>query len=109
MGLRPSRPYAAQRTSNHRYRQQQRTSEFNVVSVIDTNVVWINIHNYKNEVTIGLHVTTTMKYSSSDRTPVTQSYEDRMPAHANVYSMHGQYLNNLKETHYKIKSTHNNK
>ena len=47
--------------------------------------------------------------SSSDGTPVTQSYEDRMHAHANVYSMHGHYLNNLKETQYKIKSTHNNK
>ena len=38
-----------------------------------------------------------------DRTPITQSYEDRMPAHANVDSMHGHYLNNLKETHYKKK------
>ena len=26
-----------------------------------------------------------------------------MPAHTNVYSMHGHYLNKLKETHYKIK------
>ena len=73
------------------------------------NVVWINIHNYKNEATIGLHAYNNNDCSSSDRTPITQSYEDCMPAHANVYSMHGHYLNNLKETHYKIISTHNNK
>ena len=32
----------------------------------------------------------------TERPRVTQSYEERLlPAHANVYSMHGHYLNNL--------------